>query len=211
MLSPASLWISVTIVAMVIALIGLAIGISSRGRMDAITRKTENLAKDIDQCRNSLNRERERVERIESELQRRKEAGEILNKISALKQNVAELEARKQELEAEIKAQEKLHHEHREELKRVESERRQQESLRQKLAELAEQVAQEGKKRDDYIKEVTELQNAVSSLNSEHARLESEIVELRINRDIEEEVSKCGERAECVIKRRVIRKHSLTN
>ena len=209
MLLPAWLWILVTIVALVISVIALVNGISSRGRVEAITKKTENLDKDIEQCRNSLNQERERLERIESEQLRRKEAADILNKISALKQNITELEGRKQNLEAEIKAQEKLRDEHHEELKRVESERQQQESLRQELAKLGEQVAQEEKKRDDTIQEMAELRSAISSLNEEHARLKSEIEALQFDRDVAEEVSKSEERAESVVKRRVIRRHSL--
>ena len=134
MLSPAWLWTLVTIVALVISVIALVNGISARGRVEAITKKTENLEKDIEQCRNALNQERERLEKIESEQLRRKEAADILNRISALKQNITELEGRKQNLQAEIKVQEKLHDQQHEELKRLVSERQQQESLRQELA-----------------------------------------------------------------------------
>ena len=105
MLLPVSLWILLTIAALVISFIGLVIGISSRARMDAIARRTENLEKELDHYRNSLNRERERLEHIESEQLRTNEAADILNKISALRQNMTELEGRKQSLQAEVKVQ----------------------------------------------------------------------------------------------------------
>jgi chromosome segregation ATPase len=209
MLLSVSLWILLTTAALVISLIGLVIGISSRARMDAIARRTENLEKELDHYRNALNRERERLEHIEVEQLRINEAADLLNKISALKQNMTELEGRKQSLQTEIKVQEKLHDQQLEELKRLAFDRQKLESLRQEFAELAEQVAQEEKKRDGTLQEIAELQSAISSLNKEHARLESEISEMRFNRDIEEEVLKSEENAESVVKRRIVRKHRL--
>lgn len=209
MLLPAWLWILVTIVALVISVIALLNGISARKRLWEASQKTGNLEMGMEQCRNALNQERERLEKIESEQARRTEAEDILNRISVLKQNVTDLESRKQRLEEEIKACVKLLHENREELKRVESESRQQEPLRLEITRLREQVAQEENKKDDTIKEVTELQGLVSSLNEEHARLESEIEEMQFNRDMEREVSRDEEAAESVIKRRIIRKHSV--
>lgn len=181
MLLPDWLWILVTIIALVISVLALFNGLSAR----------------------------KRLEKLESDQWLRKEAEEISNKISALRQNLTDLERRRQDLEAEIEREVKSLDGNREELKRLESERRRQESLRQELSRLMEQVGQEEKRRDGYVKESSELQVLVSSLNDEHARLKSEIEALRFDRDIEKEVSKDEEGAESIVKRRVTRKHRL--
>lgn len=211
MLLPAWLWILVTIIALVISVMALFNGLSTGKRVGEITGKTQNLEKGIEQCRSSLNRDHERLEKMESDQLLRKEAAEISNRISALRQNLAELERRRQDLEAEIERGVKVLDGHREDLKKLESERRQQESLRRELARLMEQVGQEEKRRDGYVKESSELQVLVSSLNEEHARLKSEIEDLQFDRDVEKEVSKGEEVAESIVKRRVTRKHRLVS
>jgi chromosome segregation ATPase len=208
MLLPVSLWILLTTAALVISLIGLVIGISSRARMDAIAKRTENLEKELDHYRNSLNRERERLVHIESEQLRINEAADLVNKVSALKQNMSELETRKQSLQTDIKVQAKLHDQQLEELKRLVSERQQQDSLRRELAGLGEQVAQEEKKRDDTIQEISELQNSVASLRKEHERLKSEIEEFQSALDAEDTPGS-EERTALIVKRRIVKKHGL--
>lgn len=183
MVLPAWLWILVTIVALVISVLALFTGLSVR----------------------------KRLEKIESDQLLRREAAEVSNRITELRQNLADSERRKQDLEAEIERGVKLLAGYREDLKRLESERRQQESLRQDLARLAEQVGQEEKRRDGYSKESSELQTLVSSLNEEHARLKTEIEDLQFHRDVEKEVTKDEEGAVSIVKCRVIRKHTLVS
>ena len=182
MLIPVWLWSLLMIIALVIAVIALFSGLSTRRLVEAIMNKWVGLEKDMEQLGNSQNQDREHLKKIESELQKILDVEDLQNKISTLQQNVTDLEGRKQDLEAEIEAHVKLCNEQREELKKVESEQQQLDLRRQEFTKLEEQ-----------------------------ARFESEIDEQRLTSDIEKEVSKAEERAEGVVKRRIIRKHSLTN
>ncbi|MFH1491299.1 MAG: hypothetical protein ABII06_20520 [Pseudomonadota bacterium] len=209
MLLPTWFWMLATIVALVISVIALLNGLSTRGRMRVFTTKTENLERDMEQYRNSLDQAREQLRKLESERRVSKEIEDLQQEISALRQNVIDLKDRKRELEAEMESSAGLLDKNRDELKKLEHERQRQEPLRRELARLEEQADQEGKKRDGYIKEVAELQGLVSSLHEEHARLKSEIEEMQLKRDIEKEVSRAEEVSDSVVKRPVIRKHSL--
>ena len=136
MLLPAWLWIVVTIVALVISVIALLNGLSTRGRMEVFTKKTETLERDMVQYRDSLDRALEQLQKLESEYQNSKDSEDLSHRISILEQEVTDLEGRKQGLEAEIESSAGLLDERREEFK--------------KLAELGDQIDREREKRDEH-------------------------------------------------------------
>lgn len=87
---------------------------------------------------------------------------------------VAELAAKKDQLEAEIEQCRKWLEDNREELLKLDAERRQQELLRQELADHSIKLAQEEQKLAEIRKEATDLQNVVSTLAQDRDRLDGE-------------------------------------
>ncbi len=90
-------------------------------------------------------------------------------------EDVADLAAKKERLEAEINQCQDWLKNNREELLRLDVERKQQEELRQELASLQMKAAQEQQKVDDLSKESTILQNVISTLVEDRDRIANEI------------------------------------
>ena len=130
MLTTSWVVILVAIVALVIAVAAWVHAHSTRKDTDAITRKLVNLELDMDQCRNSLNRNRELLLEHESEHQGIQEAEDLQSRISRLKKDVEDLENRKQKLEEEVELLIKSLHEHREEQARLQAEIKEFESIK---------------------------------------------------------------------------------
>lgn len=90
-------------------------------------------------------------------------------------EDVANLAAKKERLEAEINQCQDWLKNNREELLRLDAERKQQEELRQVLTNLLTNVAQEQQKVDDLSKESTNLQSVISTLAQDRDRITNEI------------------------------------
>lgn len=88
--------------------------------------------------------------------------------------DVADLAAKKEIFEAEIKQCQDWLNNNKEELLRLDAERKQQELLRQELANLETRAAQEQQKVDDLSKESTSLQNVISTLAQDRDRITNE-------------------------------------
>jgi hypothetical protein len=95
-------------------------------------------------------------------------------------QDVADISARKEILEAEIKQCQDWLNNNKEELLRLDAERKQQELLRQELTNLETRAAQEQQKVDDLSKESTILQNVISTLAQDRDRITNEITAGRV-------------------------------
>ena len=85
--------------------------------------------------------------------------------------DVADLAARKDILESEIKKAQDWYNIVKEELLKKESEREEQERVRQELVNLQTKAAQEQQKVDDLSKESTTLQNVISTLAQDRDRI----------------------------------------
>ena len=148
-------------------------------------RKLEEAA----QHQESLNRDLANMSgQVAREQQRRdeytKETSDLQNIVSNLTQNVTDLTAIKQHLDAEIEQYRKSLDENREALQKIQTEYQQHEPMKQDLANLSGQVTQEKQKIDEYRKEAEELQNVISTLTQERERLESEKEDLKIQSDV---------------------------
>ena len=100
---------------------------------------------------------------------------------------VADLSARKDQLEAEIEQSLRWLENNREELLKRDAEREQQENDRQELKNLQTDLAQKEQKVDELKREASELQNVVSALSKDRDRLESEIVDFEEKKEIAKE------------------------
>jgi len=88
--------------------------------------------------------------------------------------DIADLAAKKVQLDAEINQCQKWLDENREELLRLDVERQEQERVRQDLANLENQAAQKQQEVDDFRKETNDLQNVVTVLAQDRERLTEE-------------------------------------
>jgi len=115
---------------------------------------------------------------------------------------VADLSARKDQLEAEIEQSLKWLENNREELLKRDAERIQQEKDRQELANLQTELAQKEQNVDELRRDASELQNVVSSLSKDRDRLESEKVDFENKKEVAKEKAHTAEqvRVQAVIK-----------
>ncbi|MBL0717531.1 MAG: hypothetical protein JJV89_05730 [Desulfosarcina sp.] len=96
---------------------------------------------------------------------------------------VADLAARKDQLEAEIEQSLRWLENNKEELLKRDAERKQQENDRQELANLQTELAKTEEKANDFRKEASDLQNVVSSLSKDRDRLEAEKIAFEKKKD----------------------------
>ena len=115
---------------------------------------------------------------------------------------VADLSARKDQLEAEIEQSLRWLENNREELLKRDAERIQQNKDRQELANLETELAQKEQNVDELRRDASELQNVVSSLSKDRGRLESEKVDFENKKEVAKEKAHTAEqvRVQAVIK-----------
>jgi len=219
MLSPAWLGVFVIMYGLVIVSVVLATYFYCRRRMESIikdasslvdlTAKKQGLEADIEQCMKSLELKKLEAEGQKQESLREDLAKDLQNVVSAFKQEVTDLTAKKQRLDGEIEQCMKSLDENREEIRKLDGERQKQESLREDLANLSSQVAEEKQKRDEYRKEAEDLQNVISALSQDVERLESGKADQEIKNDVAKEELENAEEDKPIVKLRVVRKHKL--
>ena len=120
---------------------------------------------------------------------------------------VADLSARKDQLEAEVEQSLRWLENNREELLKRDAERIQQENDRQELGKLQTELAQKEQIVDKLSREASELQNVVSSLSNDRDRLKSEKVDFEKKRDRANEQANAAEKnkVEALIKEKSVK------